>query len=296
MQALVATRHTAFEEQLLPLAHHAVAEVIQHHHLHRGVVGGGSFQFAQIHANAGVTVNVDNQLAWVRKLRANGRRQAEAHGAHAAASQPQARLAEVKVLRGPHLVLAHARGNDGVALRQAIDRLDDGVRLDHGGSTVVVESVHALQFGAMRMPLAVVRAEPGGLAVLAQHLQSDGHFTDMAPAHPLHFVDFAGVDVEVRNETRTPRKLRGHTGHAVVEARTHSDEGVAVFDGVVGKRSAVHTEHVHGQRAGGIHRTNAHQRGHHRNAEGFCKAPQFAGRTAIHHATAHVEQRALRLA
>ena len=193
-------------------------------------------------------------------------------------------------------MLAYARGNDGLALRQAIDRLDDGIGLNHGGSAVVVEGVYALQFGAMRMPLAVVRAEPGGLAVLAQHLQRDGHFTDMAPAHPLHFVDFARVDVEVRNEARTPRELRGHPGHAVVEARTHSNEGVAVFHRVVGKRSAVHAKHVQGQRAGGVHGTNAHERGDHRNAEGFCKAPQFTGSTAIHHATAHVEQRTLRLA
>src|SRR5690606_31829260 len=41
VQGLVGGRHAAAEEQLLPLADHAVADVVQHAHLHRQVVGGG---------------------------------------------------------------------------------------------------------------------------------------------------------------------------------------------------------------------------------------------------------------
>ena len=63
-------------------------------------------------------------------LRADGRRQAEAHGAHAARGEPQARAAEIEVLRRPHLMLADARGDDRLALRELVDLFDHVVRLD----------------------------------------------------------------------------------------------------------------------------------------------------------------------
>jgi hypothetical protein len=97
-------------EQLLPLLDHAVAAVVEHHHLDRQIVGGDGLHFADIHANAGVAVDVDDQAIALRELRADGRRQTETHGAHAARGQPQPRAAEIEVLGGPHLMLAHARG------------------------------------------------------------------------------------------------------------------------------------------------------------------------------------------
>ena len=130
VQRLVARGQAALEEELLPLPDHAVAEVVQHHHLHGQVVGGDGLELAQVHADAGVAVDVDHEPVAVGELRADRRRQAEAHGAHAARGEPQPRLAEVEVLRGPHLVLADAGGDDGLALRVAVDLLDHVVRLD----------------------------------------------------------------------------------------------------------------------------------------------------------------------
>jgi hypothetical protein len=64
------------------------------------------------------------------ELRADRRRQAESHRAHAARGQPEPRTAEIEILRGPHLVLADAGRDDRLAARQAIDFLDHEVRLD----------------------------------------------------------------------------------------------------------------------------------------------------------------------
>jgi hypothetical protein len=54
-------------------------------------------------------------------------------------------IAEVEVLGGPHLVLADAGGDDGLALGELVERLDDVLGLDEGALAVVVEGVTLLQ-------------------------------------------------------------------------------------------------------------------------------------------------------
>ncbi|KAG1385889.1 hypothetical protein G6F59_017145 [Rhizopus arrhizus] len=54
----------------------------------------------------------------MRHLRADRGRHAIAHGAGAARGQPAVRFVETQVLRGPHLVLAHVGGHDGVTVGQ----------------------------------------------------------------------------------------------------------------------------------------------------------------------------------
>ena len=97
-------------------------------------------------------------LSGLRELRADGGGQAEAHGAHGARGEPQARIAEVEVLRGPHLVLAHAGGDDGLALRDAVDLFDHVVRLDQLAVAIVVHRVLLLEVREVRQPLASDRA------------------------------------------------------------------------------------------------------------------------------------------
>jgi hypothetical protein len=50
-------------------------------------------------------------------------------------------MREVEVLRGPHLVLADAGRDDGLALRDAVDLLDHVVRLDEVAVAIVVHRV-----------------------------------------------------------------------------------------------------------------------------------------------------------
>ena len=61
-----------------------------------------------------------------------------------------------RYLRGPHLVLAHAGGDDGFAAGDAIDFLEHVVRLDQRAVAVVVHRVVALQLGQFRVPLREV--------------------------------------------------------------------------------------------------------------------------------------------
>ncbi|MBI3606539.1 MAG: hypothetical protein HY207_01060, partial [Nitrospirae bacterium] len=79
---------------------------------------------------AAIAVDVDHRAAGVGELRADGRGQAVAHGPHAAGGEPASRVCVAQVLRGPHLVLAHAGGDDRLALRQRGQRLHHGLRLD----------------------------------------------------------------------------------------------------------------------------------------------------------------------
>ena len=116
----------------------------------------------------------------------------------------------------------------------------------------------------------------------------------MAPLHALHLVDFRAVDVEVRDVLRAGRELRGIAGDAIVETRADGDQEVAVVHRVVGERLAVHAQHAHGQRAGGVHGADAHERVDHRNVESLRELAQLRGRVAVDDAAAGVDQRALR--
>ena len=55
---------------------------------------------------------------------------AVAHRAQAGAGQELARVFELVKLPGPHLVLAHARGDDRLALGQFVQHLDRHLRQD----------------------------------------------------------------------------------------------------------------------------------------------------------------------
>ena len=59
-----------------------------------------------------VAGDADHAAVGPRQLRADRRRQAEAHRARAAARQVMLGPAEAAVLRHPHLVLAHVAGDD----------------------------------------------------------------------------------------------------------------------------------------------------------------------------------------
>ena len=68
----------------------------------------------------------EHQLVGAGELRADGRGQAEAHGAQPAGVEPQARLVEADQLRRPHLVLAHVGGDDGLAAGEPVDFAPSG--------------------------------------------------------------------------------------------------------------------------------------------------------------------------
>src|SRR5207247_4097926 len=80
VERLVRARVAVRVEEMLPLADHAVAQVVQEQHLHRDVVGGEGLELAQVHADRAVAVDVDDEPARVGELRADGGGEPEAHG------------------------------------------------------------------------------------------------------------------------------------------------------------------------------------------------------------------------
>ena len=104
-------------------------------HLDRQFFAVAGGHFLDVHQQAAVAVDVDHQLVGMGRLGAHGGRQAEAHRAQPAAGEPAPRLAELVILGRPHLMLAHADGDDSVAiLGQPIQFVDGVLRQDAGES------------------------------------------------------------------------------------------------------------------------------------------------------------------
>ena len=87
------------------------------------------------------------------------------------------------------------------------------------------------------------------------------------PIGLLDLVDLGRIDVEVQDAFRLRRELGRHAGDAVVEARADRDQQIAIVDGVVRARRAVHAEHVQRQRVLGVEAAEAHQRARDGNLE-----------------------------
>ena len=122
----------AVPEQLLPLADHAQVAVVHDEDLDADALLGARRQLLHVHLHRAVAGDADDLLVGAADLRAHRRGQAEAHRAQAAAVDPAARPVEVEVLRRPHLVLADVGGDDRVAARRLVDRLDHALRADLG--------------------------------------------------------------------------------------------------------------------------------------------------------------------
>src|SRR5690606_8213114 len=105
----------------------------------------------------------------MRKLRTDGGRQPETHRPHAAGSQPQTRVFELRILCSPHLMLTDAGRDDRLAARQPVDLFDDVVWLDELAVAVVVHRVRAFELGTMRMPFAEITVEPRLACIRAKH-------------------------------------------------------------------------------------------------------------------------------
>src|SRR4051794_20921168 len=89
----------------------------------------------------------------MRELHAHGGRQPIPHGAKPARGHPAVWLFEAVELRSPHLVLAHLRGDVGVAgLSQLIEALDRILRLDYVARLVVRERLARAPFSDLLPP------------------------------------------------------------------------------------------------------------------------------------------------
>ena len=116
----------------------------------------------------------------------------------------------------------------------------------------------------------------------------------MAPIHAFDLVDLGGVDVEVGDESGVAGEFGRIAGHAVVEAGAEREQAIAVIDGVVRERRAVHSQHAHRQRLRRIHGPDPHQGGDRRHLKLAGKLPQRMRRVAVDDAAARIDERAFR--
>jgi len=108
----------AAEEAVFPLDHHTQVLIVEQKDFSGDFFGIGSGQFLDIHQEAAIAIDVDDQVIRSSDFGAEGRRQAKPHGAQTTAGDPGAGLIEVEELGGPHLMLADPGGDDG-AMEQA---------------------------------------------------------------------------------------------------------------------------------------------------------------------------------
>ena len=87
MKELLTPAEAFGEEHLLPLPDHAVALIVEEERLHRQIVVRHRFHLAEVHAQAAIAINVDDQFVRMRELRTDRRRQAKAHRPHRARCQ-----------------------------------------------------------------------------------------------------------------------------------------------------------------------------------------------------------------
>ena len=104
--------------------------VVQDDRLGGDLLDVGGRQFLDVHQKRAVTVDVDDLLVGTGDLRAESGGEAVAHRAEAGAGDELAGEFVFVPLARPHLVLADAGGDDGIALRQVVEHLDDGLRQD----------------------------------------------------------------------------------------------------------------------------------------------------------------------
>ena len=102
-------------EPVLPLHHHAEVLVVEEQHLDGDVFTVAGGELLDVHEDAAVSIDVDNERLWMGDLGPHRRRQSESHRAQATRGEPRPGATELVELCRPHLVLAHADRDDRVA-------------------------------------------------------------------------------------------------------------------------------------------------------------------------------------
>jgi hypothetical protein len=130
----------------------------------------------------------------------------------------------------------------------------------------------------------------GGFADHADHLGQ--HVLDVAHDGDVDLDalgDGGRIDVDVNDLAVDRGKVLGVADHAVIEARAHGQQHVAVLHGVVGFQRAVHAQHAQKAPVGGRERTQAHQRVGDRVVQQIHQRAQLGRGIGQQHAAAGVD-------
>ena len=237
-----------FEEPILPLHDHAQVQVIEHKRLCRDALHARAGELLDVHHEGSVAINVNDLLVGTRNLRADRARVAVAHRAEPEAADERARLVEIIELRRPHLVLAHARRDDRLALRHPVKLLDHVLRLDRVLRVLIVKWERLFPLGDLRAPRhverIVARLFPLVTGLCQQRVRAGErvlHVTEHRQLHHLVLVDFGIVYFEMHDRAVLAERL-DLARHAVVETHAECEQQVGLVHRVVRVHGAVHAE------------------------------------------------------
>ena len=283
-------------EAVFPLHDHAEVLVVEDEDLGVDLLDLHAREFLDVHQERAVAIDVDDLDVRIRDLGADGGREAEAHGAGTQRADEAARFVEAVILRGPHLVLADASGDDGLTLGFFEEDFDGFLREDVLGLALVAERIRVLFLPAVDglVPLLQVRLLE---ALLGERDHAAERVLDVGVdrvVRELVLLVLGAVDVDV-DDRGVRGELLDRAGDAVVETRAHGDEEVALADGPVAGDGAVHAVPVKGLRMVAGEGAEAHQRGRDGDAGGFSEGAELLVGVAGKDAAADVERRLLGL-
>ena len=247
------------------------------------------------HLEAAIADEREHQLVRPRHLRADGGGQAETHGPETARGDPEPRLVEADQLRGPHLVLTHVGGDNGMPRGQAVDFAHEVLGLDFGIGNLRRQGVLGFPLADLMPPGAPRRGElfvhgTGfgkrlvQLAKDALHVAHDGHVGGAVLA------DLGGVDIDV-NHLGVGGESGQASGDAIVEADAEGDQQIAAGERHVGGVAAVHAGHADEIGMVGREGAEAHEGLHHGRVGQLDELAEFPVRACRDHAAAGVHQR-----
>ena len=316
-------------EVILPLHDHAEVLVVQDDGLGGNLLDVRGGELLDVHQEGAVAVNVHDLLVGQGDLHAQRGGIAVAHGAEAATGRELAGILILIPLTRPHLMLADAGGDVGLALGHVIKRLDDHLLQDdfaflaahvvnhvvavgNLGRDAVGEGRFLLPFGDLREPGGVLLLDGALGNELVEAGQGVLDVADDGEVGLAVLVQLGGVNVNVDNGAVLAEFLE-LAGHAVVKAHAEREQEVGavlqldlrVVEGFaelvfavhrpVGGGGTVHAEPAQRERMRLGKTADAHERGRHGDVRGLGELLEFRRRAAGDDAAADIEHGALGL-
>ena len=139
-------------KKFLPLTHHAEVAIVEQNNLQRNVVLLAGRELLNVHLDGALASHAGDVQLGKRKLAAHGVGQAHPHCAQPARVDPATRFVEAIILRSPHLMLPHIRGNNRITLGYFMQFLHDILRLDNLCRGLVFQTIFSPPFSDLLPP------------------------------------------------------------------------------------------------------------------------------------------------
>ena len=180
---------------------------------------------------------------------------------------------EIVELPSPHLVLANARGDNGLSLGQAAELLNDLLGHDASGDGSVGEGIFFSPPFNLFAPLGPSFGKMGvGTAgeKLVQAFEGEADIGQDGQSDDLILVELGSIDIDV-NDGGSFGELGNFSRDAVIEANAESKQEIGFVDRIIGVDGAMHPEPLERLGVGFGKAADSHQRGGDGDASGAGK-------------------------